>query len=145
MVCDKVIDDQQEMPTYHPHAKLKKAPNDFNDFNNLLFIAKDECYGTFKFCEELVLTDPAIPYAKTMWKIDALPWFEYLKDKSVKMTYHPNTEKCFPAGKNYFQACQGYGQEFVVSPGVADNPELNWKNCSFSQILSNLKEMYPEK
>ena len=84
MVCDKVIDDQQEMPTYHPHAKLKKASNDSNDFNNLLFIAKDECYGTFKYCDRLVLTDLR-QSAKTMWKIDALPWFEYLKDKSVKM------------------------------------------------------------
>ena len=83
--------------------------------------------------------------AKTKWKIAALPWFEYLKDKSVKMTCHPNTEKCFPAGKNYFQACQGYGQEFVVSPGVADNPELNWENCSFCEILKNLEKIYPKK
>ena len=118
MVCDKVIDDQQEMPTYHPHAKLKKAKN------NLLFVAKTRCYGTFKYCDRLVLTDLR-QSAKTMWKIDALPWFEYLKDKSVKMTYHPNTEKCFPAGKNYFQACQGYGQEFVVSPGVCISQDLN--------------------
>ena len=138
MVCDKVIDDQQEMPTYHPHAKLKKAKN------NLLFVAKTRCYGTFKYCDRLVLTDLR-QSAKTMWKIDALPWFEYLKDKSVKMTYHPNTEKCFPAGNNYFQACQGYGQEFVVSPGVCISQDLNWENCSFCEILKNLEKIYPKK
>lgn len=73
-----------------------------------------------------------------------MPWFEYLKDKSITMTYH-NSEKSFPAGKNYFQACQGYGQEFVVSPGVADNPELNWENCSFCEIFKNLEKIYPKK
>ena len=146
MVCDEVIEKQQDMPPYHPHRKLKKAPNAPNKFNNLLFIAKDECYGTFEFCEKLVLSDlDAKPYAKTKWKIAALPWFEYMQNSNVEMSYHPDKAKCFPEGKTYFQACKGRGQEFVVSPGVTSVSALNWKNCSFEQILSNLKEMYPEK
>lgn len=144
MVCDKVIiNDQKEMPPYHPHAKLKKGKK---NFNNLLFIPKEGCFGTFKYCKRLVLTDSDLQQpAKTRWKINALPWFKYLKDGTVTMSYHPNKAKCFPEDDAYFQACQGYGQEFVVSQGVVDHPELNWENCSFCQILSNLEKMYQEK
>ena len=135
MVSDKVIRDQQKMPEYHLHAKLENATN------NLLFIAKERCYGTFKYCERLVLTDLQ-QSAKTIWKLDALPWFEYLKDGTVTMSYHLDKANCFPEDKACFQACQGYGQEFVVSPGAADIPDLNWENCSFCEILKNLEEMY---
>ena len=138
MLCDKVITDIKEMEKKfpcHPHAKL------INATNNLLFSAQKGCYGTFKYSERLVLTDLDLQKtAKTKWKIDALPWFEYLKDGTVTMSYHKG--ECFPEGEDYFQACQGYGQEFVVSSSV-DDSEVNWENCSFCDILSNLQKIFP--
>lgn len=135
MVCNEVITNAETMKArspYHPHANLPKAKN------NLLFIAKEDCYGTFKYCERLVLT--ASGHSPSHWKLDCLPWLD-IETSQANMTYHDDRKRF---KQEYFQStCRG--QEFVVSPGVENHPELNWKNCSFCQILSNLEKMYPEK
>ena len=126
--------------SWHPHTKMEKHDN------NILFIGeKDEC-GTFGYCDELVLTDLNLRRSsKSKWKINALPWFNRLKDGSVNMSYHLDTNKCFPADdRPYFQSRPGYGQEFVVSPGteITAEQDLSWKNCSFRDILENLQKIY---
>ena len=137
MVCDEVITNTGKMKEfqYHPHAKLERTNN---EFNNLLFIAKDGYCGTFQFCEKLVLT--VQKHSPSHWKLDCLPWLD-VKTKQSHMTYHDNPERF---QEKYFQsACRG--QEFVVTSQANKKPELNWENCSFCQILSNLEKMYQKK
>ena len=129
MVCDRVIRTQREMPNWHPHAHFKSVDN------NLLFVAKEDCCGTFKYCEDLKLTAPG--QKPSRWKKNCLPWFD-ADNRNANMTYHKST-KCFK--DDYFQSV-GRGQEFVVTTPAKTVDNLDWTHCDFAKIMENLQKMY---
>ena len=133
MLCDKVEEQTAQIPQWHPHAVK-------NLTDNLLFIAKDKCYGTFKYCPELVLT--AHKKTPSRWKLDCLPWLD-AGNRLSNMTYHENPQR-FRFDKGYFQSTSP-GQEFIVTSQAAEVQFLNWENCSFCDISSNLRQLYPSK
>lgn len=133
MLCDKVEEQTAQIPQWHPHAAE-------NLTDNLLFIAKDKCYGTFKHCPKLELT--VHNQSPSRWKLDCLPWLD-AENRLSNMTYHDDPKR-FNLERGYFQSTSP-GQEFVVTSQAADVQNLKWENCSFCQILSNLKKMYQKE
>lgn len=92
---------------WHPHSRNTSK-------NNTIYVASDSIVidgqdtglpgaGTFMFSDDLVLT--ALGHSHSRWKL-----IDVLKDRSIKLTYHPNKGECIK--EDYFQST-ARGQEFV--------------------------------
>ncbi len=124
---------------WHPHSHNKSK-------NNTIYVASPSLVideidtglpgsGTLLFSENLVLT--AAGQTHSRWKL-----IDVLKDKNIKLTYHPDKSHCIREG--YFQST-ARGQEFVFDESgtvtrwakdiIINNIEDNVMNCNFDRLM----------
>lgn len=100
--------DADEWMYYHPHVKRGKNTID----NDVIYVAKDKLtfdnlldgYGTFKYCDEVILTKNG--FSKSRWNLPHI-------FKNTNISYHSNNSW----KDNYFQSA-AKGQEFVLDSTV---------------------------
>ena len=125
---------------WHPHSHNKSK-------NNTIYVASPSLVidgtdtglpgaGTLMFSDDLVLTAPGQSHSR--WKL-----IDVLKDKNIKLTYHPDKANCIREG--YFQST-ARGQEFIfdecdaVTKWAKDIIIKNFEDSDMSFRLERLQK-----
>lgn len=134
----------------HPHYRKQLASNGTIK-NNRLYVApkyipgsKIPGFGIFKYNDNnesgdknnkysLILSKDNMP--KSRWKRDKNSFMGQVGKKRT-MTYHTNTDKCWPKGEEYFQSV-ARGQEFVID--CSGDKNKDFRQYIYDFIANNIK------
>jgi len=115
---DKIVRDLPKKLRYHPHY-LNRKHKDYKK-TNAIYGACDKLSfidipgsGCFKYDKKLILTKEG-EFNLTQWELPS-----FFKDQNIQISGIKD-----PYKKNHFQACKGYGQEFVIQENIEDNKIL---------------------